>query len=202
MAWVMGWGIPEAWFAKRAREVFPAAEHCYVSPNEGWRRALDNCGETQWTIGYSLGAQLMLRSIDSIAGSIALLAPFISFPSEAHQGGRVARTQVRHLDRWIKRDRNGALNDFYSRAGLPGLHAEELSTSTEDLAWGLKQLSEECKLLVDVHERTGPVILIGGERDALLDTQEVAGHLSGLDIVSGAGHDPLPLMRAFAARIG
>jgi len=37
IGWLMGWAVPEAWFAPLARQALPEAEHVFVAASAGSR---------------------------------------------------------------------------------------------------------------------------------------------------------------------
>ncbi len=206
ITWILGWAVPEAWFAPVARSVFPAAEHACVPATPRWRDALGAAGPADWIVGYSLGAHLLLSAGSISSAQIALLAPFLGFPAEAGQGGRVAAAQVKYLARWLQRDRPAALADFYHRANLPisaapGAADAAGAIATADLLWGLELLAQTTpaprQLLVDV--TNWPAFC--GSNDPLIDGMNLRASLPQLEIIPGAGHEPRPLLEALAARI-
>jgi hypothetical protein len=194
IAWIMGWAAPESWFAPIARESFPHAEHVFLVPGPSAVQELGQAGRFDWTVGYSLGSLLLLAHAPKFTGQrVALLAPIFAFASEEGLGGKVSRTQVRHLARWLKHEPLAALADFYERAVLhvaPGQHPG----TPENLLWGLERLE---------NDRAEPPLPRGwqawcGAEDALLD----AVHLNALDpavaIVAGGTHHPRHLIEAWA----
>ncbi len=148
MGWVLGWAVPETWFAPLARVAFPDAEHVFVASSPtalaqleavsgmGILPMSDGRAQTHgrdaratsgprarpfdWVVGYSLGSLLLLSDATRAErlGRVALLAPIFAFPREKNAGGRVALAQIRQLVRWLRRDPPEALADFYRRAGL------------------------------------------------------------------------------------
>ena len=124
---------------------------------------------------------------------VTLLAPFAAFPVEEGLGGRVARSQVRYLARWVRRERKAALMDFYVRAGLdvePGM-ADGIAAET--LAAGLVRLEQG--------RVEGPVPdgwrMLAGAQDGLLNAVELKGRWPALVVVAGATHHPAALLRAW-----
>jgi hypothetical protein len=197
IGWLLGWGVPEGWFAPMARAVFPFAVHTFAAAVPGGLDGLAGAGPFDWVAGYSLGTLLMLGEVERVAGMgrVALLAPIFGFPIEANRGGRISRTQVRQLARQLRRDPGAALADFYRRAGLDVSGAAASAFSVEDLLWGLECLEGD---------GVPPPLPKGwlawcGEDDPLLD----AGRLHAIEprvaIVAGANHHPLALLGEFSA---
>ena len=197
MAWVMGWAVPEPWFAPMAREAFPRAEHLFFRPNEAAIQQMEAAGPFDRVVGYSLGAHLLLASAARVAavGRMALLAPIFAFPSEEDLGGRASRTQVRHLARWLRLTPHAALRDFYRRSGLDIPPSLEPGSTTAELQWGLDQLA-------NVH--VAPPLPAGwwaccGADDALLDAARLRAVDPRIAVVAHATHHPAALIQAFAA---
>jgi len=127
---------------------------------------------------------------------VALLAPIFAFSSEESLGGKVSRTKVRHLARWLKHEPLAALADFYERAVLhvpPGLHAG----APEMLLWGLERLEKD---------RIEPPLPPGwrawcGAEDALLDARRLQALDAAVGIVPDGTHHPRHLVEALAKAI-
>ncbi|MBW8782243.1 MAG: hypothetical protein JF599_10210 [Verrucomicrobia bacterium] len=197
IGWVMGWAVPEVWFSAQVRAAFPDAEHFFFAPTEAALTGLEQAGPLDCVAGYSLGAHCLLAEAGRVArlgARVTLLAPILAFPAEEALGGRVARTQVRYLARWLKRDRPAALADFYSRAGLDLTPEEAAELSMETLNAGLVRLEQG---------RVEPPVPDGwrlylGDHDALLDATALARQLPGLVAVANGTHHPAALLRAWA----
>ena len=116
--------------------------------------------------GYSLGAWLLAGALQGQGGHpfCVLLCPFRAFPAEAACGGRVSRTQVRYLSRWLQRDACCALADFYQRAGLSLPLPLGLPYAMEDLQEGLACLCELEPVALPPTAR-----IFAGGADALVD---------------------------------
>jgi hypothetical protein len=197
IAWMLGWAAPESWFGPMARAALPRAEHVFIASVPGAREELDRTGPCDWTVGYSLGTLLLLGDAANLPGRrVALLAPIFAFASEEGLGGKVSRTQVRHLSRWLQREPLAALADFYERAVLhisPGEHAG----SPENLLWGLERLEKD---------RVEPPLPPGwgawcGADDALLDAVRLNALDPAVTIVPGGSHHPRRLIEAWAETI-
>lgn len=191
--WISGWSIPAGWLLELARDVWPAADHDGADPGPGsLDRALASSADALG--GFSLGAHLLLRAADPRPR--ILLAPFVDLKREAALGGAVATTQIRHLARWLRRDRAAALADFHARIGLDD--APDCSgLSGEDLAWGLEQMLAAGP--APGHLPEGSAVL-AGKSDPLLDPDALARALPMTRFL-GVGHQPQPLLAA-AARLG
>jgi len=197
MGWLMGWAVPESWFAPLVGEAFPDARHTFVAATPGALDRLETAGPFDVVVGYSLGAELLLAAGERVSawGRIALLAPVLAFPREEDLGGRVARTQVKQLARWLKRDPAAALADFYQRAGLDV--TVNVPGSTEKLLWGLEQL----EIL-----RVEPPLPAGwrawcGAEDALLDAARLHALVPEIRLVPGATHHPAKLLCSLAEEL-
>lgn len=196
MGWIMGWAVPESWFAAHVRAIFPEDEHVFFEPADGVLTAVENRGPFDRLVGYSLGAHLLLAEaerVERLGARVILLAPILAFPSEEGLGGRIARTQVRYLSRWVRRDRAGALDDFYARAGLDVRSEEANVIALETLLAGLERLAAG---RVDAPAPAGWRMYAGAE-DSLLDAGSLARQLPALVTVAGATHHPAALLRAW-----
>jgi hypothetical protein len=193
IAWMLGWAAPEAWFAPIAREFLPAADHVFVSATPEAIGQLAAAGACDWIVGYSLGSLLLLEAADRLAGRrVALLAPIFAFPSEEGLGGRISRTQVRQLARWLRHEPLAALADFYERAVLHIPSGQHPGTP-EHLLWGLERLEKE---------RVEPRLPPGwsawcGEKDALLNAERLHELEPAVVVVPGGTHHPRELIRAW-----
>ncbi len=196
MGWIMGWAVPEAWFAAQVRTVFPQDEHVFIEPTESALAELEERGSFHRVVGYSLGAHLLLAEaarVNALGAKVTLLAPFPAFPSEEGMGGRVARTQVKYLARWVRRDREVALADFYTRAGLEVTPEMASGILSETLAQGLVRL-EQSRVEPSATEEWR---MFAGDQDGLLDAVVVGRYLPSLVIVRGGTHHPAALLRAW-----
>ncbi|MBC8041395.1 MAG: hypothetical protein H7Y06_12690 [Opitutaceae bacterium] len=195
IAWILGWAVPEAWFAPLARAEFPQAEHRFFAASPTWLAQV--CAEGPWDViaGYSLGTLLMLKeagAVGRLAPQVVLFAPIFAFSQEQALGGRVPLVQVKYLARSLKTDRAAVLADFYTQAGLTGCAADD-ETPAGLLQWGLERLSGD---------RVEPVLPVGwsafaGAQDALLDAAELKRLEPRIVIIGGATHHPVAIMRAW-----
>jgi len=193
---VLGWAVPEAWFADLARAALPGAGHVFVEAGPEAISQLEMQGAFDWIVGYSLGTHLLLSEAEraSRLGRVALLAPIFAFPREAELGGRVARAQVRQLARWLRREPAAALADFYRCAGLDVPDELGPTAGTQNLRWGLERLE---------NGSVRPPLPAGwcawcGADDALLDVARLQVIAPEIQIVAGATHHPTALLRAWA----
>jgi malonyl-CoA O-methyltransferase len=199
IGWLMGWAVPEAWFAPLARQALPEAEHLFVAAEPDALAQLEKAGPFDWVAGYSLGSLLLLYETARAdrLGRVALLAPIFAFPREAGLGGRVARGQVKQLSRWLRRDRPAALEDFYARAGLDVSPTDSFVAATDSLCWGLERLE---------NDRAEPPLPASwrawcGASDPLLDAARLRELAPSVRIVAGATHHPAGLLRAWANEV-
>ena len=194
VGWLMGWAAPESWFAPIARTALPGAEHVFFVAGPEAVEEIGRAGPFDWTVGYSLGSLLLLADASNFANRrVALLAPIFAFASEEGLGGRISRTQVRKLTRWLRHEPLAAVADFYERAVLH-VPAGHPPGTPENLLWGLERLEKD---------RVEPPLPAGwkawcGADDSLLD----AGRLNTLDpaiaIVAGGTHHPRRLIESWA----
>lgn len=198
IAWVLGWAVPEVWFAAQVREVYPQFEHGFFASSPTWLAQVSASGPWDAIAGHSLGSLLVLKEanlVSRLTPRVALLAPVLAFPKEAGLGGKVTGTQIRYLMRWLKTDRTAALTDFYQRAGIAEIDPDAMTEPLGLLQWGLDQLA---------NERIDPPLPAGwnayaGAADALLDADELSRLDTFIKCVDGATHHPRELLRAWAA---
>lgn len=206
VGWIAGWGIDPARLHDRVAAAFPQREHEVILPGKiepGWPLLFDA------VIGWSWGAYRLLEWCAEQGEFLAtadkaktpklyFLSPFAAFCSEDQQGGRCLRAQVKWLRRWLKRDPEAALADFYQRAGLlnaqrqgewavPGRDAPHLAF------WELELAAMETGSLVLPRGFLSPAEggrarAWVGELDPLLDATVIAENL-GATLVPGAGHN-------------
>jgi hypothetical protein len=196
IGWISGWAVPESWFAGQARGALPAAEHVVVGTRAGAVEALLRRGPFDRVCGYSLGSHLLLSQASALPPGcpVSLLAPIWSFCSEEDRGGKISRTQIRLLARWLRTDLAAALLDFYSRSGL-GHGAWSLeSVAAEDLPWGLEVLAASS---MEPRLPKGWSAWCGSD-DALIDANRLRDLEPRVKIVSGVTHHPAGLLRALA----
>ena len=199
IAWVLGWAVPTEWFAAEAARVFPGAEHVCVPAAPDWRARLEALPRCDAVGGYSLGALLLLDARGWVAERwprVGLLAPLWAFPAEVGRGGRVPRSHLRALSKRVRRDAEHACADFRSWAGLGAAHG--MVEPVETLSWGLDQLEARA---------AGPGMPDGwrafvGTGDRLLDAALLAREVPALEVVVDCGHEPAPLLHAWAEEIG
>lgn len=197
IAWVLGWAVPEAWFAPLARSSFPEAEHGFFEAGPQWLARLGSSGPWDAIAGYSLGSLLLLReaaAVDRLARRVALLAPVLAFSGEEQLGGRFSRVQVKFLARRLRTDRKAALGDFYRGAGIGDCDADAMQSPDGLLQWGLERLA------TDRAELPMPKgwLAFAGEADALLDAEALVRAEPAIMRVGGATHHPDALIRAWA----
>ncbi len=230
IAWVLGWAIPEPWFATLAHAAFPEAQHHFFVPSPSVIDTVEAAGPFDVIYGYSLGSLLLLLNAARVSqlGRVDLLAPIFAFPREDALGGRVSRTQVRQLARWLPRDPAAALTDFYHRAGLgiecragsphpavaecipeftPNDFASIDRQSVAPLPSPVPCLLSPPDLLWGLarleQDRVIPSLpptwsAYVGENDALLDATQLHALDPRIEIVPQATHHPAALIRASA----
>jgi len=192
MGWVLGWAIPQSWFAPLVEQAFRGEDHVYFDAGLWTCSEIAKSGPFDWLAGYSLGSLLLLDGYRAVAAKrVALLAPIFAFSIEEKLGGRVPRSQVRYLARWLRRDPGAAIADFSSRAGLdlPALKDVPIGP----LEWGLGLL-ESTRIEPSMPEGWRAFC---GDRDPLLDAARLHELVPEVTIVAGATHHPLELLHAF-----
>jgi len=197
IAWILGWAVPAGWLAPLAQSAFPDAEHHFFAAEPNWLEHLRAGGPWDAVAGYSLGSLLLLQEAEAVGQltpRVVLLAPVLAFAQEEALGGKVPRTQVRYLARWVRRDQVAALADFYARAGLPGSVAAGPLVAAEGLQWGLDKLAQDRFDAPWPQGWTGYV----GDADALLDAAVLVRLQPAVKTVAGASHHPQALMHAWA----
>ena len=200
MGWVLGWAVPVPWFARYAKDIFPGNTHVFVEPGRDVWECLEKESPFDSLGGYSLGAQLLLENPERasrLSAKIGLFAPVFAFALEAGLGGKIPRTNIRYLSRWLRREKDSALADFYRRAGLnvPGTLGSTISTSV--LEWGLSHL-EICEVRPPAPKAWK---LYCGTTDSLLDSERLAQIDPSVLQVPRASHDPEMLLRAWAREL-
>lgn len=189
-----GWGVaPENVRAMLVRAL-PGAEIRVLPPTRASLETALSSPAGFDLLGWSLGARLLLEAV--LAGKIpadrrvTLVCPFLGFPAEAGQGGRVSATQVKFLRRWVAKDATAALADFYERAGLNLQAPTTPPYSAEELDEGLGLLADTTPLPSASFASPGPHLrLLAGARDPLVDNRRLSELLPTLQSLPDAGHD-------------
>ena len=198
IAWLLGWAVPAEWFSAEAGRALPQAEHVCVPAAPDWRARLESLPACDALGGYSLGTLLLLGARGWVAErwtTVGLLAPIWAFPSEAGRGGRVPRSQLKALSGRVRRDPAKACADFREWAGIGAAQGD--AGPPETLRWGLEQLDV---LSAEPGLPEGWNAYAGGQ-DTLLDASGLAREAPGLRVIDGAGHEPMPLFRAWAEEL-
>lgn len=159
--------MPTAYVAQVVETAFPEYEHSIYWPSATCIPTI-KASDFDHVVGYSLGSLLVLNSIEQFRGQthITLLAPIFAFRQEAHMGSRVTTTQLKYMQRWLKREPLAAIHDFYRRAKLGIAPTYELPYPIDDLAWGLGIL---LNMQVSLAATQGCTCVIGKD-DPLLDS--------------------------------
>lgn len=195
IAWVLGWAVPETWFAPLACAALPQAEHAFFAASPTWLAQVCASGPWDAIAGHSLGSLLLLEeasAVGRLTPRVALFAPVFAFSAEEARGGKVARAQVRYLAKWLRTDRDAALVDFYARAGLAGCAPHE--TPLGLLQWGLVKL-EQSRVEAPLPDGWRAY---AGTDDTLLDAEILQQIDPAVVRVAGGTHHPEALMRAWA----
>lgn len=197
MGWILGWAVPETWFAELARAAAPEWEHVCHAASPDVVAQVTKAGAFDLIGGYSLGSHLLLAACPALPA--VLLAPIFAFPQEAGTGGKVARAQIKHLARWLRREPRAALSDFFRRAGLDVVPPANITGG--DLArllWGLAQLENS---FVSLALPVGWSAWCGAD-DPLIDSAWLHERVPAVKVVAGGSHHPAALLRAWAEKEG
>ena len=191
IAWLSGWAVPPQWVEEAANKYFPAHEHRAFLPTRANAAALaEQADRFDALAGYSLGALLCLQNPSLLLGfkKICLFAPFAAFCAENQLGGRMRRAQLLFLKRWLRRDPDEALRDFYARAGLP-IFAQTRRPPSDVLAEGI-----ECLLCLRGETPDLPhVKAFAGTCDPLLDAEFLKRRWPALQTIKDANHSLIDL---------
>jgi hypothetical protein len=187
VTWISGWGVAPEALQAAATAALPGAKHVFRAPRAD---AVDLLAGCDLLVGWSLGAWRILEAASRgmrFEGQVILLAPFIAFCSEYQLGGRCSLTQVKWLRRWLQRDPEAALKDFYSRAGLDG----GLPYDADHLLEGLDRLAEDATADLRSFASAGLPSnwsAFVGDRDPLLDAATTCRVIKGCNVALGARH--------------
>ncbi len=196
--WISGWGIPPEMLRPLGRAHSPEAELVLLAPTAA---AAETAAGAEIVVAWSFGAFRVLEAAARglvFTGRVYLLAPFTAFAAEHGQGGRCALAQLRWLKRWLGRDANDALRDFYSRAGIGGPAEPDPAFVTQweaDLDTLMRDPGPAIRARFAAGLPENFHAAIGG-RDPLLDAGVIASLLPGTRIVPEAGHECAPLLAA------
>jgi hypothetical protein len=187
VTWISGWGVAPEGMRAAATSALPEADHCFRAPSAD---ALSDLGTCDILAGWSLGAWRILDAASrgfQFEGRVLLLAPFVAFCSEHGLGGKCSLTQVRWLRRWLERDPEAALKDFYARAGLEA----GMPYAGDHLMEGLDRLAADAtpELRTFVAKGLPPNFsAVVGEFDPLLNAGAICQLIPGCRVVKGARH--------------
>jgi len=187
VVWINGWGLSASYIEEIATSVYPKADHVVVLPKPGWEEMLMQQPRAATVVAYSLGAFLLLGRPDlsNRFDRSVFVAPFEDFKKESKKGGRVRLTQLRYLRRWLKSDKEAAIFDFMTRAGLKSECSNPGELSKAGCVWGIDRL---------INDSAEPGSLLKcealiGEADRLLDAEQMRRVYPNIKILEGAGHD-------------
>ena len=192
IGWVGGWGLSPAELQPLAEAHAPAARHVLLAPIAGAPEAAADCDAV---VAWSLGAHRVLEAASRgvrFPPRVLLIAPFTSFCADDGASGKVARTQLRWLQRQFAAQSLETLAQFRRDAGLPAATvSDELPYAPEMITEGLERLMEPAGAGLVTFARRG--LPDGweayvGDADPLLNAQGVADAIKGCVIVEGAGH--------------
>ena len=187
VVWINGWGIGISYLETIASELYPNKEHSYILPKLGWDAELSEISKNSTVVAYSLGAFLLLNqpNLYHYFDRVIFLAPFEDFKKEEEKGGKVYRSQLIYLRRWLQRDSLAAIRDFVLRAGLSD-HSDDLSgLEDSDLIWGVDRL-------INDSVRRGNLVKVEawiGENDRLLDAGRINSINPSINVLKNVGHD-------------
>ena len=178
-----------------AIHALPNAHHVVIMPQANWLELIQE-GEFDRICGYSLGSLLLLDALSRgcLSSPVILLAPIFNFDRYAGVGSRVAKTQLKVLIRWLRRDPLAAIHDFYQQAELPIGPLAELPYALTELLWGLDAL---LTLQVPLTVAQDSVCVVGAQ-DRLLDSDYLRTQLPHTVVVANGTHDIQTLSQALA----
>jgi len=195
----MGWAIPRDNFEQLVLFVFPKVKHTFIEPVQNAISAFSKEKEFDFTVGYSLGSLILLKSElpVSISGKKVLLAPILGFASEMKLGGKIPLNQLRYTQRILKINPVNTVNAFYQLSGLvsiPPISKPYTQEAIEHLVYGLNYLEDK------FFEGTinSDILALSGDLDALLDSTILRKRIPDLNIISNATHDPVKLIEALS----
>jgi hypothetical protein len=141
--WISGWAIRPDRFKAAAEQALPGYRHAVFAPTPGALQAALESGATRIG-GYSLGSLIVLSGLARIPDELEVtcLAPFTAFCEESQQGGTTPLATLQLLQARLQKQPTKAIKLFYRLAGLHDEPTDSLPYSEEELAWGLRQLSE------------------------------------------------------------
>lgn len=199
VGWIGGWGVEPQSLRSLGNLYFPRARNTFYAPLPSVPALV---AESDCVVAWSLGASRLLKAAAEglrVHGRVFLLAPFLAFCSEDGLGGRCSRSQVRWLRRWIQRDPQSALGDFYSRANLDDL-PRRLPYPMEELLEGLDALEQNASpVLKDFASKGLPAgwKALVGTQDSLLEPEVVMRTLNGCVCFEGGTHSAATLLPVF-----
>jgi hypothetical protein len=199
VSWICGWGVDPQSLGPLAHHYLPKASHAFYPPGASVARSV---AESHGVVAWSLGAWHVLNAAAEglkFRGRVFLLAPFVAFCAEDQLGGRCRRSQVRWLRRWIQRDPQAALGDFYARANLDDL-PRHLPYALEDLVEGLDFLERDASPVLKSYVQDG--LPAGwkaaiGTQDSLLEAEAIMRILNGCVRVENGTHSAATLLPVF-----
>lgn len=203
VSWIGGWGVAPEYLKPLAESYLTGAIHSFLPPVT---EAVATVAQSDRIVAWSLGAWRVLDYAcrgGVLAGPVVLLAPVVAFCAEDHLGGRVARSQVRWLRRWLERDPEAALRDFRERAGLPpnaslsSADPSPMPYRLADLREGLDRLAAPPSPALCEFVRGGLPArwrALTGDADPLLDGVQLCRLLPGCELVPGASHEPISFL--------
>ncbi len=183
IAWINGWAVSNKWLRAQAEKFFAQHTHEIFTPTADTPlKILKKADHYDAFAGYSLGALLWLTHAEKIPSDkkLVLFAPFLAFCAEHKKGGRTRRAQLLYLKKWLRRDPQNALKDFYNRAGLPDFSEEEFLF-----------LEEGLELLDRLSASGVPPNAVGfvGDDDGFINLPDLRAQWPAIEIISNANHN-------------
>ncbi len=170
--WICGWGVNPGEFRAEAEKWKPEAIHTVLLPNADAVPTLLNMQLTAIG-GYSLGSLLLMKALPEFPQdlNILCLAPILSF-TKGELGGKTSATTLTKLKEKLILDPQSAYRIFHRLSGITPSFAQTIPTdSTDNLAWGLDQLSEV--YLSPKNKKLRLVSIVVGSNDRLLDYKKL-----------------------------
>ena len=200
---ISGWAVPETWYADQVKQAFPNSDLKIVYPedpeNSEEAKSILSGFKSQLYIGYSLGSLWLLKYQCYLPQNCqkAIIAPILAFLDKADMGGKTSESQLKYLIKVLagSSSKMQVLRDFFYHADLPYPESQVHEIrDRETLIKGLEFLQNSSV----TGKETNEFLSIIGENDIFIDAETLKVHIPHLEIMSGVGHSPIPLLNQLA----